>query len=186
MSRKRGTVFTRGGEVFDQMVREASKGIGGVDVDAGFLPGATTQGKPVAAVAAFNEYGSANVPARPFFRTALEAVQRDIRNVVANGLRANGAVAGSEDALMSTIGETITEAIRVSIEKWSSPGNAPYTIKKKGFDNPLIHTGAMMGAVDWQGISNLRRLIKGNSKQAKSLRAMSQPRTSLGRFARLP
>ena len=48
------------------------------------------------------------------------------------------------DFLGKVMGEQLTESIR----SFSTPANAKSTIKAKGFDDPLVQSGAFMRSVD--------------------------------------
>ena len=45
------------------------------------------------------------------------------------------------DAMINKIGIEASTEYKEMIEKIKSPANSPATIKKKGFDNPMIETG---------------------------------------------
>ena len=61
-----------------------------------------------------------------------------------------GKIYGATKDLMTaglTIGLDINSRHRLFIESFSRPRNAPTTIKKKGFDNPLIHTEKLVNSI---------------------------------------
>ena len=45
-------------------------------------------------------------------------------------------------------GIKLARDMKLVITEFSSPANAPFTIAKKGFDNPLIETGHMRDSVE--------------------------------------
>ena len=68
------TIKQRGGDKLNRLFREAMKG-GVKNVKVGFFSTPRYDDKkhtPVAAVAAWNEFGTNSIPERPFFRSALE------------------------------------------------------------------------------------------------------------------
>lgn len=116
----------------------------------GFLSGATyPDGKSVAQVAAYNEYGSPkrNRPPRPFFRQAIQAGQPTWGKKLAGALRATGY---DVDKALGMLGEDIAGEVRESITKFTSPALAPATIARKGFAKPLVDTGMMLRSVSYE------------------------------------
>ena len=56
-------------------------------VKVGFFSTARYEdGTPVAAVAAWNEFGTETIPERPFFRNALAESERGVSNILAKGI----------------------------------------------------------------------------------------------------
>ncbi len=51
------------------------------------------------------------------------------------------------EAALGVVGEKMKDQMVQTIVDFSTPANAPTTIKKKGFDDPLIETGHMMRSV---------------------------------------
>ena len=95
-------------------------------------------GTQVAAVAAAHEFG-VGVPERPFFRAALPAIARRVRQLVAEH-----GVVGLTDEALEAIGRAAAEELRRSAEQLSSPPLAASTRRarqRKGRrTNPLIDT----------------------------------------------
>jgi hypothetical protein len=50
---------------------------------------------------------------------------------------------------LQLMGERIKDQLQGSIRELVEPPLSPYTIKKKGFDKPLIDTGHMLNSVDY-------------------------------------
>lgn len=89
------------------------------------------------------------IPPRPFMRLAsayFTVERRDIENRIAKKLFSGKITA--EQAL-GQIGLAMEGFIVKSIKDGGWTPNAPYTIRKKGFDKPLIETGHM-----WQTVSS--------------------------------
>lgn len=118
-------------------------------VRVGFLEGATypDTGLSVAQVAFWNEFGTARIPARPFFRA-----------MIANESPGWGVLLAKSayyykfdgDTVMKLMGEKIAEQLQQSIVGWKEPPNAESTIANKGFDKPLIHTGHMQNSIGYE------------------------------------
>jgi len=87
-----------------------------------------------------------NIPPRPFFRTMI-AQNKDSWAPTAAALLKQGK---SPDEVLDIMGELLAGQLRASIIAMKSPPNAPSTIRKKGFDDPLIDTGHMLNSVDFE------------------------------------
>jgi hypothetical protein len=117
-------------------------------VDVGWFSGTEyPDGTPVASVAAQNEFGHDNVPPRPFFRHVLKTRAGKWKKV----LRDNLAKEPDVRTTLSALADVMVEDIKDTIKIWTYPPNAASTIKKKGFNDPLVDTKRMMESVDWRG-----------------------------------
>lgn len=117
-------------------------GRGDIEVEVGILDSAGA-----AEVAAYQEFGTADIPARPFIAPTfdenegayVDALARGFDNVVEGG--------STPERELLKIGARVAGDIKRKITDVSSPPNAPSTVKKKGSSNPLIDTGTMRNAV---------------------------------------
>lgn len=112
----------------------------------GFINGATyPDGESVANVAFENEYGTNKIPPRPFMRSTVsqnkEKWVKNIKALVQNK--------DTETALLQT-GEMIKGDFVYSILNWDEPPNSAMTIKKKGFNKPLVDTGLMSRSISYE------------------------------------
>lgn len=129
-----------------QIYKELKKQHGKIEV--GFFEGEKyPDGTPVAAVAARNEFGGGKVPPRPFMRTCIEKRKRLWRKIVQDNLAKNPDIRTTLAELADQMVLDLQDFIRI----WTNPPNAPSTIAKKGFNDPLVDTGRMMNSVDWRG-----------------------------------
>ena len=116
-------------------------------VEVGFFPDATyPDGTKVAMVAAIQEFGapSKSIPPRPFFRSAIREHAHEWGGQLAGMLRRTEYdVAASLEA----VGMVIQGQVQLSIRDTDAPPNAASTIKRKGFNDPLIDTGQMLNSV---------------------------------------
>ena len=99
----------------------------------------------------FQEYGTSNIPSRPFFRTALNNNRKYIKEQLKEllGKVATGKMTG-ENALKS-IGLEVQGLIQDSIKNGNWEPNSARTIRKKKFKGqPLIETGSMLRAVSFE------------------------------------
>jgi hypothetical protein len=118
------------------------------EVKVGFLAGATyPDGKPVAMIAAIQDFGApgAGIPPRPFFRNMIADKQREWPKAIADLLVANGYDAAKT---LDQTGQAVAGQLRQSIRDTNQPPLAAGTIRRKGFDTPLVDTGHMLNSVD--------------------------------------
>ena len=150
MARVSVKVQRRGGKKLQRLLREAGKGgVSGVKV--GFFSTAKygdKRGTPVAAVAAWNEFGTKNIPERPFFRNALAESERGVSNILAKGIDTKKMVV--DERLAGRVGEYVQGKIRDSITALKEPPNAPETVRRKGSSDPLMDTGTLRNSVAWE------------------------------------
>ena len=102
-------------------------------------------------VAVGNEYGTDNVPARPF--VALSS--SDITNQCAPILEQSAAALNNNntqqyDQLLDTAGSVAAGIVKQQIIDLRSPPNATSTIARKGSSNPLYNTGLMTQTVTYK------------------------------------
>ena len=143
----------RGGDRLERALMEISRqlGSGGV-VAVGFLENAKyPDGTPVAAVAAWNNFGTPNarypIPPRPFFSNMVANKSPEWPTGIATQLLATNY--NIRQTLMLT-GAAIQGQLKDSIIQTNSPKLSPYTIARKGFDKPLIETSHMINSVDFE------------------------------------
>lgn len=144
------TTFS-GGEAMEKKLAEIARKLGnGSTIKVGFLDGSTyPDGTPVAMVAAANEFGdpAMNRPPRPFIRNMISEKSPEWPDEISKILVATGY---DGKATFSLMGERIKGQMQESIRNFSDPALAESTIRKKGFDKPLIDTSVMINAVDYQ------------------------------------
>lgn len=135
---------------------------GGIKVKAGILEGATNNetGESVAAYAAYNEYGTADIPSRPFMRKTFDKKEGTWFKGLGNAIR-NGR--SPEDA-MKLLGMRMADDIVETIASNMPPPNSPETIASKTkkvvgkgaktgeshVPGTLIDTGSMIASVNYE------------------------------------
>ena len=112
------------------------------------------KGVSLPAIAYINEFGSnkKNIPARPFMRTATDKFKRDVLRHSANPFRKldyDNVIVSLKWSLQH-MGVQFATLMRKEIREFSKPPNAPSTIKRKGFDDPLIHNKDLYNAIEWR------------------------------------
>lgn len=139
----------KGGEKLKKALGEIGRQLSGPStVRVGFLARATyPNGLPVALVAAWNEFGTKKMPARPFFRNMIAAKKNEWPKGIATQLKATNY---DVRKTLELTGMAISGQLRQSIIDTNSPPLALSTIARKGHSKPLVDTGHMIGSVDYE------------------------------------
>ena len=107
-------------------------------------------GLPVAKVARWNEFGTkAGIPERPFMRRTMHKNQNKwielLKTLVQREIdKEKGA---NIDKALKQFGEVVKGDIQETILEGGFVKNARSTVKKKGFNMPLIDTGVMISSI---------------------------------------
>jgi len=120
-----------------------------MEVAVGILEGSQNEGTSIAEYAAYNEFGTDNIPSRPFMAMSFDenvaAIDSDFRT------QSRRLVAGevTADQALTIIGQKHASRIQNTITgRDILPALAPSTIAaKKGSTKTLVDTGAMANAV---------------------------------------
>lgn len=140
----------RGGEKLEARLREIAQNLGrGGVVRVGFLEDATypKTGMPVATIALIQDSGGGNVPPRPFFRNMIAAKQGEWPEAISGLLLAHDYDTATA---LGQAGAAIAGQLRQSIIDTNEPPLAASTIRRKGFEKPLIETSHMINSVDFE------------------------------------
>lgn len=137
-----------GGKALERYLKDLDEKTGQKnELRAGFLETATyPDGKKVAQVAFWNEFGTSKAPARPFFRQTINKHSPhwglDLGKFLVK-------VGYWKNQALSLLGTEIKDEIVQSIVDWPAD-NAPSTVAKKGFNKGLIDSGVMQRSVDFE------------------------------------
>lgn len=141
-------------------IEELANTAGMTGVKAGILEGATSNegGENVAAYAAHNEFGTANIPSRPFLRKTFQDNERKWQDGLSKMLMSR-----TPAQALQLLGMRMQDDIVKTIKSNMPPRNAPATIERKtkgitkggktvGSHAPgtLIDTGSMLNAVNYE------------------------------------
>ena len=122
----------------------------GLEICVGFQSGDSRyeDGADTAEIAAFNELGTSDMPARPFMKQSWENHEDDLKKAcqAANNMIASGKSAQQAASMLGAVGVGIVQS---EIVEGQFAPNAPSTIRKKGSDRPLIDTGHMRQSVKY-------------------------------------
>jgi hypothetical protein len=142
-----------GDKLRDALNKIAAKLDKGGTLKVGFLSGATdTEGMSIPLKAALNEFGhtmpnGAEVPPRPFFRNMIQAKAKNWPDAIAGQLKATNY---DVNLTLQRAGAAIKGQLQESILDLWSPELSEVTVKKKGFEKPLIEKGDMINAAAWE------------------------------------
>ena len=121
-----------------------------LEVQVGFQAGEKTyeDGTDLVDVAAYNEYGTSDTPARPFMKQSFENHEDELQKACD---RVNQTLnrGGTAEAGLKELGVFVKGLVQDEIVDGGFEPNAPSTIKKKGSDQPLIDTGTMRQSVNY-------------------------------------
>lgn len=133
---------------WNRIIREMKKAQR-TEVAVGILEGSQSDGVSIAEYATANEFGTDNIPSRPFMATAfdenLPKINADFKKqgeLMAQGHR-------TANAALTVIGQKHAGRIQNTITgRDFLPRLSPVTVKaKKGSEKTLVDTGAMVNAV---------------------------------------
>lgn len=101
----------------------------------------------MATLGALQNFGTENgdIPARPWLEPGVESGNKEYLEIIQEGF-ANGT---PPEKILNQVGNSAVGYTKQFIVDLRDPPNAPSTIAKKGSDNPLIDTGAMMNSVTY-------------------------------------
>jgi len=101
--------------------------------------------KPMSDLAELVSVGDANHPARPHLEEGIEAGNREIRAAI----KKHG-WSLFKKANPDAIGEVAVEAVRQYVFSGALEPNAPSTIARKGFDQPLVEEGDLLSSLTYR------------------------------------
>lgn len=120
-------------------------------IDVGFLSSAKySNGTQVAAVAYYNNFGTINIPARPFFSKCVARNTNKWLFTLSDMLKKNRKNELNVNSCLDMLGNVIVSDIQESITQLREPPNTEQTIKQKDSSNPLIDTGLMRKSVAYR------------------------------------
>jgi hypothetical protein len=138
-----------GGEGVQRWVATANRRLRRGKLWVGFQNGATyPDGTPVAMVAAVQDFGSSSqgIPPRPFFRNSVAEHKKEWPRTLAKLLRDEKM---DTQRALGVLGEEIAGQIRQSIVDLHDPPLKPATVRRKGFEKPLIDTSLLLHSVTY-------------------------------------
>lgn len=127
-------------------------GVARMSVTAGPTGGRGSGDLTNAEVAAFHEYGTSRIPARPFIAPAFRDNQVKYRNMLAIAAKKTIGRQASFDFFLRLIGAQMAADQKNYVTQGPPipPPNAPSTIKAKGSSRTLVDTGAMVNSITYR------------------------------------
>ena len=128
-------------------------------VAAGVLGGSTNEdGVSVAEYATYNEYGTSEIPKRPFLRTTMAKNGEKYASMMGGALKGFTSSGASRPIRMAMleVGREMETDIILQIKSNMPPPNAPATQARKearpggGYSGTLVDTGTMLGSVGFE------------------------------------
>jgi len=100
--------------------------------------------------AVYNEFGTRDIPERPFMRNGFREGTPELRRLARQ--LAGRIIAGTmtKEQALNRMGGKGKQLIQDSITDMRDPPNAQSTIDRKGSSNPLVDEGEMKGKVTWE------------------------------------
>ena len=146
-----------GGDNVMRKLQNAVRDTGVQGVEIGFFSSARyPDGTPVAAVAAWQEWGTEHIPERPFKRASIKKISAELRpelcryqnNIDPETMSVHRQLAD----LLGAQGAGIIQDTIADGSFSPNPPNAPATVARKGSSRTLIDTGRMRQSVTWKVI----------------------------------
>lgn len=138
----------KGGDKLNDFFKKAGRGgVRGIDVGV-FASAKYPNGILVAAVAAWNEFGTQEIPERPALRNANKANEKVLLKIIKTKVDPQTMVVTPRVAAL--LGISHQGAMQKSIVSLSSPPNVESTIRAKKSSNPLIASGTYLRSITFQ------------------------------------
>ncbi len=152
--------FTDSRSKFDKITEELSLAENAY-VLIGFQQGTVTKsqtkdkrtkkaGLSIPEIAAENEFGTMQIPARSFMRTSFDENAQLIGRAIENQYDKIAEGKSTTKKSLGLIGLLMKDLIQVKIRQITTPPNAASTIRVKKSSKPLIDFGQMVSAVDYK------------------------------------
>lgn len=91
-----------------------------------------------------------NIPERSFMRSGWDQNEKTIVDTIVDMAKALVEGSTTADDLLNQVGGETAELIKDFAKDLENPKNHPFTIKRKGFNDPLIESGKMVGSIDYE------------------------------------
>lgn len=121
-------------------------------IKVGVLPsaGRNSEGVDLVKVAAWNEFGTRHIPARPFMRIAADR-NENVWNYYAEQCITEALQNGTDiNQTFSILGEQIKRDVLLVFGSGEITPNKPATIRRKGSSVPLIDHGDLRRSIDYE------------------------------------
>lgn len=116
-------------------------------LDGAMVKTGIQEGSPHIDKAIWNDGGTENIPERPFVSEFADRHEGDIDDASADAVRAIVLRKRAPGAALKSMGDDLAKQMQQDAQDWTTPPNAPSTVAKKGFDDPLFETGEMIADI---------------------------------------
>lgn len=132
---------------FDDMVKRLIKGANGTTLQVGILkPEADIRyesGATMGEIAIYNEFGvPGRIPARPFLRPVVRGRKKAMRRIIRSSIQKRADIVNRPEkfieVFLSAVGGALAFSVKENIRTKKKPKNSKETVRKKGFNDPLI------------------------------------------------
>ena len=90
------------------------------------------------------------IPASPWLEPGVNSGLKEYSKLIKNDIKDKKPLS----LILERLGLVAVGKVQAYMNDLKTPANAPSTIKSKGFDNRLIHTGELKGAVNYKVVGN--------------------------------
>ncbi len=143
---------------FNELLRDGEI-LSGIVTDIGILPedakSKYARGETLVTVAAKNEYGSGKIPERSFLRSTFDSQHKSWMRKLGRFMRKKTPRDSLNKDITVFMGETIQKSIKRTIAVKNTPPNKPRTIRRKGFNNPLIETRKLYRGIKFKNAGGI-------------------------------
>lgn len=129
---------------------------GGIEIAVGLPKGSEgsgakyPDGTDLLDVAFWNEFGTGNIPERPFIRAGVRSNLDEINDLAGDLVKEVNDGKIDLETAGEAIGQVAASGVKNYIVELDSPPNAPETIKAKRSSNPLVDTGLLNQSITHQ------------------------------------
>ena len=113
-----------------------------------FADAGSHDGTPLAQIGFWQEFGTRDIPARPWLSGGAEFTERAAMRQITSIARRIGKLPSDPKMLLDPLANAIAEGVRSFAINHAWTPNAESTVRRKGFNWPLVQTGAMIDAID--------------------------------------
>jgi hypothetical protein len=97
-----------------------------------------------------NINGTVKIPARNWIEGFLQSHGKKYTSLLKKMARSIISKKVTSTSALAEIGRKAQSDMRKLIVDWSEPPNAPTTVKRKGFNDPLVHTKVLQKEIKWK------------------------------------
>lgn len=106
----------------------------------------------MATLGAVHEFGTEDVPARPWLQNGFDSGLKDYEGIIADGIDETVTEGADITDALNQVGVFAVGRVQEFITELKTPALAPATVRrrKKGSDNPLVDEGLMRGSINYK------------------------------------